>query len=95
MRVYLCVCKKYTNTYIILKNILRTLRPYAKKNKTNKCDVTNDGDVMGKGDVGRPLVGLQGNIIKNLHYRSGDPQGASLHFQQYPLKTKTIFNIIL
>ena len=31
-------------------------------------------------NVGRPLVGLQGSIDKNLLFLKGDPQGASLHF---------------
>jgi len=30
-------------------------------------------------------VGLQGSIIKNLHFRQGDPQGASLHFLHYSI----------
>jgi len=31
-------------------------------------------------NVGRPLVGLQGNIIKNHHFRNGKPQGFSIFF---------------
>jgi hypothetical protein len=36
-------------------------------------------------NVGRPLVGLQGNITKNLHFRIGEPLGPPYIFLQQNL----------
>jgi hypothetical protein len=41
--------------------------------------------IADKTDVGRPLVGLLNGNEDSLLYCPGDPQGASLHFQQYRL----------
>ena len=52
-------------------------------------------------NVGRPLVGLQGSHIENVKAphkssipKKGDPQGASLLFQQNDQKTSTTFMLL-